>query len=262
MNEPEGQVFINCPFDEEYRPLFEAILFAVHACGFTARCSLEADDASRPRIDKIYRIVEECGLAIHDISRTEPDKGSGLPRFNMPLELGLFLGAKRCGAKSQKRKLCLVLDRDAYRYQQFCSDIAGQDMKAHRGDCEQAIKIVRDWLRDTPKGLTTPLPGGVEIAGRRSLRRFPRGLARFMPQDEAGGAGSDLHRLCHASRRLAEAKPPIGGVALIATKPGISYADRAASRSLHRARRRRIMQGRSRRDRTGAEARGARHVGP
>ena len=166
MNAPEGQVFINCPFDEEYRPLFEAIVFAVHACGFTARCSLEVADSGQARIEKIYRIVGECGLGIHDISRTESDQGSGLPRFNMPLELGLFLGAKRFGPAMQKRKLCLILDRDPYRYQQSCSDIAGQDIKAHRGDCGEAIRVIRDWLRNTPKGLTTPIPGGAEIAGR------------------------------------------------------------------------------------------------
>lgn len=162
----DDRVFLNCPFDPESRPLFEAIVFAVLDCGFFARCSLEADDASQVRIDKIYRIIEECRLGIHDISRTEPDEGSGLPRFNMPLELGLFLGAKRFGAGPQKRKLCLILDREPYRYQESCSDIAGQDIAAHEGDRGQAIRIVRDWLRNTPKGLANVIPGGAKIAGR------------------------------------------------------------------------------------------------
>jgi len=48
----------------------------------------------------------------------------------MPLELGIFLGAKRFGGPKQKRKNCLILDREKYRYQQYCSDIAGQDIKA------------------------------------------------------------------------------------------------------------------------------------
>lgn len=54
-----------------------------------------------------------------------------LPRFNMPFELGLFLGARRYGGPSQRRKCCLILDRDSYRFQIFCSDIAGQDIRAH-----------------------------------------------------------------------------------------------------------------------------------
>lgn len=42
----------------------------------------------------------------------------------MPLELGLFLGAKRYGTGKQRTKLCLILDRERYRYQKYCSDIA------------------------------------------------------------------------------------------------------------------------------------------
>lgn len=30
----ENSVFINCPFDPEYWPLFEAIVFAAYDCGF------------------------------------------------------------------------------------------------------------------------------------------------------------------------------------------------------------------------------------
>jgi hypothetical protein len=35
-------VFLNCPFDDEYRSLFEAIVFTIHLCGFSCRCALEA----------------------------------------------------------------------------------------------------------------------------------------------------------------------------------------------------------------------------
>ena len=49
-------------------------------------------------------MIADCRYGIHDISRTELDRDSGLPRFNMPLELGIFLGAKRFGAEEQKRK--------------------------------------------------------------------------------------------------------------------------------------------------------------
>jgi len=43
----EDSVFVNCPFDEEYEELFDAIVFAVHDCGFVARCALEAIDSGR-----------------------------------------------------------------------------------------------------------------------------------------------------------------------------------------------------------------------
>jgi hypothetical protein len=90
----DRSVFINCPFDDRYRPLFHAIIFAVHDCGFLARCALELEDSGEERIRKIKRIIRECQYGVHDISRVQLDSGTGLPRFNMPLELGLFLGAQ------------------------------------------------------------------------------------------------------------------------------------------------------------------------
>jgi len=39
-------VFINCPFDAQYKPLFDGIVFAVLDCGLWPRCALEIDDAS------------------------------------------------------------------------------------------------------------------------------------------------------------------------------------------------------------------------
>ena len=90
-------VFINCPFDSTYKPLFDAMVFAVYDCGFIARCALEEEDASQVRIDRIYNIIADCRYGIHDISRTELDRDSGLPRFNMPLELGIFFAISSLG---------------------------------------------------------------------------------------------------------------------------------------------------------------------
>ena len=151
-------IFINCPFDSAYKPLFDAMVFAIHDCGFIPRCALEEDDASEVRIDKIYSIIADCRYGIHDISRTE-DENSELPRFNMPLELGIFLGAKKFGIEEQKRKKCLILDTEPYRYQQFISDIAGQDIRAHNDSSEAVVKVVRNWLRNASRRETIPSGG-------------------------------------------------------------------------------------------------------
>jgi hypothetical protein len=156
-NEYHVSVFINCPFDSAYLKLFHSIVFTVIHCGFRARCAQEIDDSGQVRIDKILKIVEDCQYGIHDLSRTELDRGSRLPRFNMPLELGLFLGAKRFGASLQRRKTCLILDRQPHRYQKFISDIAGQDIRSHQRKDKQAVKMTRDWL-STSSGRT--IPGG------------------------------------------------------------------------------------------------------
>jgi hypothetical protein len=174
----ERNIFLNCPFDTEYSPLFQAITFAVHECGFQARCALEAEDSGEVRIQKIKRIIRECRFGIHDISRVELDAVNQLPRFNMPLELGLFMGAQEYGRGDQKRKLSLVLNAEPYRYQKFCSDIAGQDIRAHFNTAEQAIVAVRGML-STCLGGDAPIPGASAIQARhvQFLRRLP-GLCR------------------------------------------------------------------------------------
>jgi hypothetical protein len=173
-------VFINCPFDDNYLPLFRALIFAVFECGLIPRCAQEVYDAGEVRIEKIARIIKDCRWGIHDISRTDLN-ASGLPRFNMPLELGLFLGAKRFGTGLHSRKSCLVLDRDRYRYQEFISDIAGQDIAAHANDPAAGIKAVRDWLSIAKAGIRRP-PGGAAIAARYS--RFADELPRICADAE------------------------------------------------------------------------------
>src|SRR5258706_2753623 len=103
----EHCVFVNCPLDETYLPIFESIVFAIHSCGYVSRCALEVDDASEVRIEKIAKIIAESRLGIHGISPTEPDSETGLPRFNIPLELGMVLGAKRYGLAQQKHRTCM-----------------------------------------------------------------------------------------------------------------------------------------------------------
>jgi len=136
-------VFINCPFDPDYRPMFYAIIFTVHNCGFLPRCALE-ESKEDIVLKKIERIIKECRYGIHDISRVELDTNTGYPRFNMPFELGLFLGCKRY---FDKKKKILILDVDRYRYRSFISDIAGMAVKGHNNDPIVVIRLIRNWLR-------------------------------------------------------------------------------------------------------------------
>ena len=144
-------VFINCPFDDQYAPTFRALIFATYACGFRARSAREIDDGGQTRIEKLQAIIEESRYGIHDLSRTELDPINNLPRFNMPLELGLFLGAKRFGGPGQRLKRVLILDVDQYPYQRFISDLAGMDIHAHGGDPRQAVRHTRDWLANVSR---------------------------------------------------------------------------------------------------------------
>lgn len=159
-------VFINCPFDEQYTIFFNAIVFTVHDIGLLTRCALEASNAGQSRLTRILGIISECKYSIHDISRTELDTVNSLPRFNMPLELGLDLGCKTFGTAYQKQKTCLIMDVEQYRYQKFISDISGQDVYAHEGDERRVVNIVRDWLRFELDPLVAITPSGDKIFQR------------------------------------------------------------------------------------------------
>ncbi|HEX8831059.1 MAG TPA: hypothetical protein VF705_07845, partial [Longimicrobium sp.] len=153
-----------------------ALVFSVHDCGYLARCSLEVDDGGEVRMAKITRIIRECRHGIHDISRVELDPSENLPRFNMPLELGLFLGARAFGAGRQKEKRVLILETEPHRYRKFCSDIAGLDVKAHEGDGEKAARAVRNWLATALDG-SVLLPSPSKMAER--CRSFVSDLPRI-----------------------------------------------------------------------------------
>jgi len=171
----DKNVFINCPFDDKYLPLFRAIIFTVHDMGFRDRCALEASNAGNVRIDKIQNIIAECKYSIHDLSRTQLDKTHRLPRFNMPLELGIDLGCKRFGKEHEQEKVVLVMDIERFRYQRFISDISGQDVYAHGGTQRGIVNEVREWLRPELDPRRVVIQSGVEILTR--FRKFKRALA-------------------------------------------------------------------------------------
>jgi hypothetical protein len=174
-------VFINCPFDKPYERLLFGIIFAIHYCGFAARCALEKSNSGPPRIAQIVDIIRSCKFGIHDISRTELGT-NGFPRFNMPLELGLFLGASEFD--KSREKICLILDKETDRYKVFCSDIAGQDIKSHDNSVRTAIKVIRDWLQEwLEAGPNSPvlIPDGGLIYQRfcAFLRELPSMCKQF-----------------------------------------------------------------------------------
>lgn len=157
-------VFINCPFDDEFEPLLHAYIFTVLDCGFIPRCSRELDDATEFRLSSIVGLIRECRYGIHDLSRVELDKKNNLPRFNMPLELGIFYGAKHFGGSIEKRKQCIILEKNKYRYHKFISDMAGIDVTAHNNSMRRSIAAIRNWLVTASRRKT--IPPGDEIDRR------------------------------------------------------------------------------------------------
>lgn len=177
-------VFINCPFDRDYEPIFEAIVFAVHDAGFRPRSARERLDSSEIRLQKIIKLIGMSRFSIHDLSRTELDRTTALPRFNMPLELGIDLGCKAFSARHRAKSL-LVFDSEQYRFQKFLSDIGGQDIQTHHNEPRLAVARVRDWLRAESDAST--IPGGAAIYERyvQFRRELPEVCAelRLDPND-------------------------------------------------------------------------------
>ncbi len=144
------------------------MVFAVNDMGFRPKSAKDESNAGQIRFDKILHLIEECKYSIHDISRAEVDVATGLPRFNMPLELGLDLGCKRYGKPHHQEKVLLVLDVERFRYRDFISDIAGQDIEAHSGAPREVINAVRNWLRLELDPNTVITPSGAVIYERYS----------------------------------------------------------------------------------------------
>lgn len=170
----DQSVFLNVPFDEEYAALFTAVIFVILECGFVPRCTKEVIDSSRIRLDIIAELMASCRFGLHDLSRTGLYGERQTPRFNMPLELGLFIGAKRFSeALRQRRKECLVLVTDQYGYQAYCSDISGQDVGYHAGSPWRSIEVIRNWLQvaSAVDENGRIVPSGTEIAHRYRLFR-------------------------------------------------------------------------------------------
>jgi hypothetical protein len=161
--EYERNVFINCPFDDDYAPLFESIIFAINDAGFRAKCARERLDSSQVRLQKIVELISSSRYSIHDLSRTTLDTANALPRFNMPLELGIDIGCKAFNLDCADKSF-LIFDSEQYRFQKFVSDISGQDIHQHGNNAKVAVIRVRDWLR-TESG-RTDMPGGAAIYDR------------------------------------------------------------------------------------------------
>jgi hypothetical protein len=65
----EESVFINCPFDPDFRDLLLAIVFSVAAHGLVPRSARETEGAAEPRISRIWQTLAGSKYSIHDLSR-------------------------------------------------------------------------------------------------------------------------------------------------------------------------------------------------
>lgn len=142
----DRSVFVNCPFDEAFAPLLQAMAFCITDLGFHPRLAPENADNAANRLDRIVELIRGSQYGIHDLSRCKATAAGEYARLNMPFELGLDHACARFGPAPLTTKAILILEERRYDYQKGLSDIAGWDIHAHGGDYIKVVRIVRDWL--------------------------------------------------------------------------------------------------------------------
>jgi len=142
----DRSVFVNCPFDEDFAPILQAIAFCVVYLGFHPRLAPENADNAAARLDRIVELIRGSKYGIHDLTRCKSSAPSEFARMNMPFELGLDHACRRFGDGDLSDKRILILEHTRYDYQKTLSDISGWDIQSHNGNHEKAVRRVRSWL--------------------------------------------------------------------------------------------------------------------
>ena len=142
-------VFINCPFDEDYRSLLRPLLFTIVSFGFFPRVATERSDSGEIRLSKICKLIKGSRYSIHDLSRMRAKERGAFQRMNMPFELGVDYGTRVSGLAKMRGKRFLILEKNRYAFHKSISDISGFDIKAHNNRPVRIIQATREWFVET-----------------------------------------------------------------------------------------------------------------
>lgn len=154
-------VFVNCPFDPEFRTAFDAIVFSTVCCGFLPRCAIESGSVAIPRIERIVQALRASKYSIHDLSRCQGEGDANLARFNMPLELGIAMAESAAKRRLKDRHDWLLMVPRDHPYRHFISDLAGYDPTEYDGTPPGAVPAVMAWLATRQDAVACPTPSDV-----------------------------------------------------------------------------------------------------
>jgi len=145
----ESNVFINCPFDEQYYPLLRPLLFTIVYLGFNPRIASERSDSAENWIAKICSLICASKYSIHDLSRLKATQAREFYRMNIPFELGIDYGSRLFGSTPMREKKCLILEKERFEYMKALSDLSGVDIKSHKNEPIKIVRAIRDWFIET-----------------------------------------------------------------------------------------------------------------
>lgn len=140
----DKHIFINCPFDSEYRHLLKSIIFTCLYVGLDPQLS-DTQDSLDIRVKGIIDLIKSSKYSIHDLSRAKAIKVGEVTRMNMPFELGIDVGVREAN-NLYRNKRCIILESEAFLSKQALSDIAGGDHAAHGNDAQLLIRELRNWF--------------------------------------------------------------------------------------------------------------------
>lgn len=164
-------VFLNIPYDLQFQDLYIAYIVGLTQLGMDVTATLA--HPNQDRLAKIIELIEKCKFSIHDLSRIESSKG--IPRFNMPLELGIALYRSTKATHD-----VYVFESKAFRAQRSTSDINKLDPRIHAGTTQGVMSALLSifWQPDnTPtvpemlrsfKAVKAKLPELLKNAGSNS----------------------------------------------------------------------------------------------
>jgi hypothetical protein len=142
-------VFLNVPYDEEFRNLYIAYVVGLCHLGLVPHLASEIPGGDR-RLDRIFELIKRCRYSIHDLSRVEVSvTAAAAPRFNMPLELGMTITWANL---KPARHTWFVWEAERYRLQRSASDLNGTDPYVHNGTPEGVLRELCNAFRreDSP----------------------------------------------------------------------------------------------------------------
>jgi len=169
----QQSVFLNVPFDQGYEPLFVALICALVALGRAPRSVLELPEQGEGRLARIFGLMRECPVSIHDLSRVQ------LPvRFNMPFELGIAVALSRL----EKSHKFIILEAKRHRLQKTLSDLNGIDPGIHNATVTGVISCALSHL-GKPHGNPDP-----QTVGRMHWQ-----LCRLIPSLKAAHGRSNIY---------------------------------------------------------------------
>ena len=156
-------VFLNIPYDSPFEDLYTAYIVGLTQLGLNVTATLGFPN--QDRLEMIFQLIEKSGISIHDLSRIEASHG--IPRFNMPLELGIALYR----AKVSKGKHTVhVFESRRYRAQRSTSDINRIDPRIHHGTAKGVMAALRNIFRQPGDVTTVP---EMLVSYRAVKRRLP-----------------------------------------------------------------------------------------